>query len=328
MKKTITLLAAGYLTLATYNGFSQQVVSDFENFTLPTQTFYQDSTGADWQTSTAIFQYNWDTMFDYWENGFSYTNVLDSTTGDYTNLYGNITGKGYNNSTNYVTMEYNSMIKLKSPYNTVNGFWLTNSTYAYKTIKNGSGLSKKFGGVTGNDPDWFCLTVYGYRNGSKLQDSVNFYLADFRFSNNSQDYIINNWQWVDCLSIGVVDSIECVLNSTDNNSFGMLTPAYACLDDFTVSQISTGIDEVSTASSIIVYPNPAKQQLHVSSQLLVDGSTISIYNYTGKLLYTTLVSDARLSKQTTIDVEYFSQGMYILEVKAGNQTFISKFIKE
>ena len=54
-------------------------------------------------------------------------------------------------------------------------------------------FAKKFGGTTGNDPDFFKVTVKGYKGGVLTTDSVPFYLADFRFANNALDYIVDSW---------------------------------------------------------------------------------------------------------------------------------------
>ena len=61
--------------------------------------------------------------------------------------------------------------------------------------------------------------------------TVDFYLADYRFADNSKDYIVENWEYVDLSSLGVVKSLEFSLNSSDAGVFGMNTPAYFAMDD-------------------------------------------------------------------------------------------------
>ena len=64
-------------------------------------------------------------------------------------------------------------------------------------------------------------------------DSVDFYLADYRFADNSEDYIVKDWTFVSLEALGDVDSLLFSLTSTDNDSmFGMNTPAYFCMDNF------------------------------------------------------------------------------------------------
>jgi hypothetical protein len=61
---------------------------------------------------------------------------------------------------------------------------------------------------------------------------VEFYLADFRFADNSQDYILDSWGFVDLSALGTVDFLEFDLSSSDNGAFGMNTPGYFALDNF------------------------------------------------------------------------------------------------
>ena len=61
---------------------------------------------------------------------------------------------------------------------------------------------------------------------------MNFYLADFRFADNSQDYIVNDWRYVDFSPLGSVDEIRFSMSSSDNDAFGPLTPTYFAMDNF------------------------------------------------------------------------------------------------
>jgi hypothetical protein len=97
-------------------------------------------------------------------------------------------------------------------------------------MKDGYAPAKKFGGSSGNDPDWFLLTITGKDASGGKTGTVEFYLADYRFEDNSKDYIVENWECVDLSSLGVVKSLEISLNSSDAGVFGMNTPAYFAMD--------------------------------------------------------------------------------------------------
>jgi len=328
MNKTITrfttlaLLAFGSLAHA------QQYVSDFENFTLASQSYYQDTTGADWQTSNARFEYSWDNTYDYWDHGFVYTNYNDSTNGTYTNLYGSITYNGYNNSSKYAVSQAGSYVKLVAPYDLVQGFWVTNTTYAYKTILNGDGISKKFGGVSGNDTDWFKLTVRGYYQGVLTADSVEFYLADYRFSDNTQDYIVKNWQWVDCMALGQVDSLTFSLSSTDNNSYGMLTPGFFAMDNFTTTQ-TVGIEENNMLQSANLYPNPVINALNVRfNSKITTTVSANLKDISGRSLQTANWSIQQGQNQFELPANQLEAGVYFLEIRNGQGVQTLKFIKQ
>jgi hypothetical protein len=94
----------------------------------------------------------------------------------------------------------------------------------------GSGFSRKFGGSTGNDADWFLLTITGKDAYGNTTGTVDFYLADYRYENNSSDYIVDSWEYVDLGGLGEVKSLEFLLNSSDTGNYGMNTPAYFAMD--------------------------------------------------------------------------------------------------
>ncbi len=319
MKKTITLLV-----LLIFGITQSQNVADFESFSLPANSFYYNAGGADWQTTNASFQYDY---AGYWSAGFAYTNIMNVDSGNYRWLYNCAAGKGYNLSNYYATGQPGSFIRVKSPYNGVNGFYVTNSTYAYMSMKNGDSFAKKFGGVSGNDPDFFKLTVRAYRNGTLKPDSSEFYLADFRFSNNSLDYISKSWQWVDCSNLGAVDSVTFLLYSSDNGSFGMNTPAYFSIDNFTTAQ-GVGIAEISSFQSINLFPNPTTGivNLNLRSENTFNAS-IKIYNSIGALAKTESVDFISGSNNYSIDLSNLSSGMYFIEIAGENKKQNFKLIK-
>jgi hypothetical protein len=120
----------------------------------------------------------------------------------------------------------------------VKGTYINNSTYAYYSMRDGDQFAKKFGGVSGDDADWFMLTVTGWLNGQAKNDTVNFMLADYTFADNSQDYILNEWAWLDLQVLGNVDSLQFSLSSSDAGQWGMNTPAYFVLDNFTTADVA------------------------------------------------------------------------------------------
>jgi hypothetical protein len=112
----------------------------------------------------------------------------------------------------------------------VDGLYVTNNNYAYYSMLNGDAYAKKFGGVSGDEADWFLLTITGKDAGETEVGSVEFYLADYRFADNGQDYIVNTWEYVDLMGLGMVNSLEFSLSSSDMGSYGMNTPGYFAMD--------------------------------------------------------------------------------------------------
>lgn len=184
----------------------------------------------------------YDPTYGSWD-GFSYSNTTDVASLSYTNQYSAIPGAGAGGSANYAvgyqpyfgewSMTFSTPVSLADG----GGFSLTNTTIAYYSLLNGDGFAKKFGGASGNDPDFFKLTIYGW-NGAAALGAVDFYLADYRFADHAQDYIVNAWTTVDLSAFGgAVDKLTFGLSSSDVGDFGMNTPAYFALDNVTVSAV-------------------------------------------------------------------------------------------
>lgn len=178
--------------------------------------------------------------WNYWD-GFAYSNTTDTATAGTDNQFSAITGGGVDGSANYAVAFTLGMsgqparISLDSSANTVTGFYATNTTWAYQSMLNGDGFVKAFGGADGTDADWFKLTIDALdENHDKTGASVEFYLADYRFADNNQDYIVDEWSWVDLSGLGAVVGLEFSLSSSDGGSdYGMNIPGYFAMDNLT-----------------------------------------------------------------------------------------------
>jgi hypothetical protein len=205
----------------------------FEDLPLAAESFYNGSDRAGGFTSGGLrFDNNYDVTFGSWD-GFAYSNITDNTTPGWGNQYSAITGGGVGGSSTYGV----GYIGFVEPPTTslanarvFDGLFVTNNTYAYLSMRDGDAFAKKFGGVDGNDADWLLLTITGF-NGLTEVGAVDFYLADYRFADNAQDYLVDQWTWVDLSSLGDLTSLEFSMSSTDNGEFGMNTPAYFAVDN-------------------------------------------------------------------------------------------------
>src|SRR5262249_30398212 len=104
---------------------------------------------------------------------------------------------------------------------------VTNTTYVALSMLQGDQFAKQFGGPTGNDPDFFLLTVTGRNAQGQSTGSVDFYLADYRFADNGLDYVIRTWTTIDLSALGAdTRSLSFGLSSSDVGMFGMNTPAF------------------------------------------------------------------------------------------------------
>ena len=335
MKKTITKLAVA-LCFATSLTTQAQTVS-FDTYTLTTNSYYQDNNGTDFSNSGVTFQYGWNTSFGgYWESGSAYTNKMDTIDGTYTNLYGCIPGAAFSGN-NYATVQKNAIITFSNNTTAVTGFYITNTTFAWKVIKKGDSFSRRFGDTTGTGsgntipqgqyPDWFKVLVRGYRGGSMTNDSVEYYLADYRAAGTANDYVIKNWQFVNCSGLGQVDSLTFVMKSSDTGAFGINTPTYFSMDNFT-TQSTVGINELTIASNISLFPNPANQNVYLNYESNSQSEiNVQIFDITGKELTQYQFQTSVGKNQQKLNTETLQAGVYFIEVSDGISSKKIKFIK-
>jgi Domain of unknown function (DUF4465)/Secretion system C-terminal sorting domain len=313
-------------------------VSDFEDWLLPANSYVNGSASPMVDTGFAdgscYFPTFFDSSFGLWDRGYALTNMVDTVNPGFTNLYGCAAGKGYNGSNNYISVQpfsylltYSKLKVLPFPTGSNNkgrfdGMYVTNSFYAYSSMKNGDFLETKFGDTSGNRPDYFKLVARGFLNGTLKNDSATFYLADFRFVDNSQDYIVKNWTWFNCEGLGIVDSVYFEMRSSRNGQFGMNTPAFFAIDNVTISYGTEGVGEISEAN-MSIYPNPAKDVLTINTKEITN-ATATIMNIDGHI-----VSQNKLASSVeTIDISAIANGLYLLEIKSNAGIITRKFAKE
>jgi hypothetical protein len=168
--------------------------------------------------------------WDSWTQ-WSYSRVTDNTTPGFGNQYSAKAGSGQGGSSTYaVSFEPVSMtFTSDQDFSGGRGLYVTNTTYAYFSMLNGDGFAKQFGGPSGDDADWFLLTIEG-KNNSVSTGTATVYLADYRDADNANDYIVDDWRFVNLSGLGTVDELSFSLSSSDNGAFGMNTPNYFALD--------------------------------------------------------------------------------------------------
>ena len=244
--------------------------------------------------------------------------MKDDSSRGFMNQYSAITGGGFN-STNYGVFygKGNILVEGDAKGKPVNGFFITNGTYAYYDMKEGSAFTKKFGGTSGNDPDYLKVKISAWKNsGNPVDTSLEVYLADFRFSNNANDYILNTWKFVDLNAFGAVDSFSFNFYSSDTGQFGINTPLYFCIDNFGSHTI--GIEKANNNLGIRMYPNPAQNNLHIACNEKIEA--IEIFNLNG-------VSVLQ-SEDANLNIDALIPGIYIVHVQHAFGISQQKLIKQ
>jgi hypothetical protein len=206
----------------------------FEEFT----GLWYGADGSGGFTSQGVFFEN--TYTDYgggffaW-SGWAVSNHTDTTTPGYGNQFSAITGGGAAGSAFYgvsfvVGSDSEPTVLLPARAEPVS-MQITNTTYAALSMLHGDGFAKKFGGTDGHDPDWFKLTVTGLDDGGASVGTVELYLADYRFEDDGQDYIVQEWTDLDLTPLAAARALRFELSSSDVGTYGINTPAYFAMDN-------------------------------------------------------------------------------------------------
>ena len=210
-----------------YNGYSAAAASQPTDFSTHTITFNNDFSnfggGCCWQ-------------------GWAYSQTTDVTTPGFGNQHSAIAGSGAGGSATYGVAFTGGVVGAQGPVSRITfqapvsliGAAITNTTYTALSMRDGDGFAKKFGGASGDDPDFLRLTITGRDAADTITGIVQFALADYTFANNALDYIVTAWTFVDFSGLGSVTALEFSLDSSDQ-AFGFLnTPSYFALDDLQI----------------------------------------------------------------------------------------------
>jgi len=230
MRKTLLLSLA--LVMAAFA--MAQEPATFEDVPLGSGGIWQPPVGENEMPSGGwLFTNN--TQNGYW-GGFTASNRTNLNQTGLDAQYTAVTGCGYDGSTQYAvayTMGVQTDVyATDGQLHTVTGCYVTNNLWTYQDILQGGYGEQPYGGPTGNDPDWFKVTATGKNASGQTVGTLDLYLADFRFVNNEEDYVLNTWEWFDLSPLGNVATISFSLSSSRGSGYNMITPAYFCMDNF------------------------------------------------------------------------------------------------
>ena len=334
-KKTLLFLMVSLI--AAPSVFSQST-ADFEGFDLDEESYWNGSDGSGGFTSGDIFFPNyWNEDFESW-SGFAVSNITDNETPGYANQYSAFTGGGYDGEENYAVAYVSDPVTFENSFffipegsedgDILKEIVVTNNTYAATTIRDGDDFTDPFGGEDGDDPDWFLLTLVGWLDGEAKEDqAVEFYLADYRFDDNDENYIVDTWETLSLEETGPVDSLEIRLSSSDVGEYGMNTPAYVCIGRVTMmdEDDATAISDISREGKANMYPNPFRNEVTVSVSEAMQKETMHVrmYDAHGREVYT-----GEASNHQAIDLSGLRSGMYIVVFEGEEYRSSQRIIKQ
>lgn len=305
---------------------SAQVVADFENFNLAQDEFLNDAPGGAFTTGNLSLSNTFNAEQNFW-SGWAISATTDTETPGFMNQYSSRSGAGNNGSASYglTYAFFPQSIDLTGDAvgAPVMGMYVNNGTYAYYSMLEGDGVAKKFGGETGDDPDYFLLTIFGELDGEMTTDSVNFYLADFRFDNNDEDYIVEDWTFINLESLGNVDRLWVSLSSSDVGEFGMNTPAYVFIDDVTTAGDPTSVQDQRSDFDLAVYPNPFSDRIQLNWEE-TDRGQARILGVDGALMAEFVLTQG----QNELSLSHLPTGTYFLQVLTESGWDVRRIVKQ
>lgn len=305
--------------VAVINGGTPNYLAGLTDLQLAPDSYFLPAENGTFNSGICSFPYEAGT--GYW-SGFSYSSRV-TLNGDYTNdQFVAVTNGGMDGDSTTFAIAYVASDWMGGTYDpipsvvnladgqmaTFSGCYVSNNAMAYITMRDGTLYNKKFGGDSGNDPDWFRIKVRGVRADNSLTEPLMFYLADFRFTDNSLDYIVQDWRWFDLSALGEVKSLSFVLESSDSGDFGVNTPAYFCMDNLTVLAAQAPFISQPVAD-ISVPVNAAPLTIDLLSHFSASGAPITFeisYNSNPAVVFAS-VSDHQLGLEFVPDVTGLSE---------------------
>ena len=326
-----------YLCMDDFNAISSVEVMP-ESIVFEEDTFYNGSDAAGgFMVSHMFFPNEYSQNWGSW-SGWSVSSMYDTITAGYLNQYSSVKRpmsstpeSGWNfESVHFVNN--GQMNSIRSPYfndadEGIFGlvrlpapvrFYITNAAYAALDMNEGSSFSKKFGGGSGDDPDYFRLLVKSVSASNEILNTDTIYLADYRFDDNTKDYILKDWEMAEIVSC---DRVDFELQSSDVGQYGMNTPAYFCLS---LAQDLTNSINNQIIAHLNVYPNPVNNILNIYSEAPIQ--SIELIAMDGRTVAKT--EQRILSSNYSFDVSSFVPGIYFAKVYTSNGSIVSKFIKQ
>jgi hypothetical protein len=179
-------------------------------------------------------------------------------------------------------------------------------------MRDGDDFAKQFGSIYNaagledgtNGEDFLRLWIIAEGYSSEDKDSTEFYLADYRFTDDQQDYIVDSWQKIDLTQFGfMVAKVNFRFESSDMGDWGVNTPTYFAIDNIHYVNL-WGLDEL--ALNVQVYPNPVSDHVNIKGE----SGTVTLRDLHGAILMT-----EKHNEFSSLDMSELASGIYILTIE-------------
>jgi len=187
----------------------------------------------------------------------------------------------------------------------------------YKVLEGGVEISSENLSVTNND-----LAIQSFNIIDELP--VGDYTLELKALGSTLNEITTNPSVVS-LSVNPVGG--CTLNfveidsNEDLNSLSLQTP-----EEVKEIDKAYNIPGFKPEATFRFYPNPARNNVLVNFTSVNEESVLNIYDLTGRLIQTEIIQRGTESVEIDLSGFEFSNGLYLIEAKIGENTFVEKLI--
>lgn len=140
----------------------------------------------------------------------------------------------------------------------------------------------------------------------------------------STNQSLANYQWLDCASgTAIPGAINQSFTPLQSGQYAVIVNYGQCVDTSSCVYFSTvGLEKINN-TTIVIQPNPFKEEFQIKSDKIIDG-IVEIYNAIGASISNQKIQNTTLK----IDCKGWQQGVYYLKIISKEGTIVKKLVKE
>jgi len=244
MKKMMPILLTGLMTSA---NAAIAATATFEDLPLAPESSGPGFTADGyWSSGGVSFFADWNETYNCCLSGFMYySNRTDTSKVAFPDDNIATPGSGADGSATYAIAFGDGARAVFASPTALIGAQFTTTTITHDAILNGHSFADidgyVFGGADGNAEDFLRLNVTGLDADNNPTGTIPVYLADYRFADNSLDYVLDDWMFVDLSALGVVSALEFSFTGTVFGGGFLSTPAYFAMDNLSTVPLPASV---------------------------------------------------------------------------------------